>query len=231
MLAILLAEEVAEVTLQTQHKISALFWESDLFTKIILLTTLFFSIASWAVIGMKQRQLKRAKKSSEKFLSVFWRTQTIDQLLQKGHFIKSPVTQIFKSAITALKEHSDKKEKERISYQIRKATEDEEEALESYTSFLATTATAAPLLGLLGTVWGILNAFWALKYAGGATSLEVFGPHIGEALSTTALGLITALPAIIFYNIFASRIKLINRDMVQFSDDLLNRIDDEYLNS
>lgn len=229
MLGLMLAEEVTQVSVETSHKLSELFWQSDLFIKITLLLILFFSVTSWAIIGMKHRQLKRVKKKSEKFLSTFWHSQTIDALLQKGHFIRSPITRIFKSGISSLKDNAEKKEKERIAYAVRKATEDEIESLESYTPFLATTASVAPFLGLFGTVWGILNAFWALKYSGGSTSLEVFGPGIGEALSTTALGLITAIPAVIFFNLFTSRIRVITRDLNQFADDFLNRIEDEYL--
>lgn len=229
MLALLLAEEVAEVTLEAPHKLSELFWQSDMFIKITLLLILFFSVASWAIIGMKHRQLKKVRKKSEKFLGTFWRSQTIDALIKKGHFIRSPITRIFKSGISSLKDSAKQKDKERIAYSIRKAAEDEIESLESYTPFLATTASVAPFLGLFGTVWGILNAFWALKYSDGSTSLEVFGPHIGEALSTTAFGLVAAIPAVIFFNLFASRIRVITRDLNQFSDDLLNRIEDEYL--
>jgi biopolymer transport protein TolQ len=230
MFGLLLAEEIAEVTLQpTTHKLSELFWQADLFIKITLLLILFFSIASWAIIGMKHRQLKRVRKKSEKFLGTFWRSPSIDALVKRGHFIRSPITQIFKSGVSALKDHAEQKNKERIAYSIRKTAEDEVANLESYTPFLATTASVAPFLGLFGTVWGILNAFWALKYSSGSTSLEVFGPHIGEALSTTALGLVAAIPAVIFYNLFASKVHVLTRDLNHFADDFLNRIDDEYL--
>lgn len=229
MLAILLAEEIAEVTIQTQHKLVELFTQSDMIIKVTLIITMFFSIISWAIIGMKQRQLKKVKKRSEKFLSSFWRAKTIDALVEKGSFLRSPVFHIFKSGVSSLKEHGEAKDKERISYAIRKATDDEVESLESYVPFLATTGSAAPFLGLFGTVWGVLNAFWKLGHAAGATSLEVVGPHIAEALSTTAMGLIAAIPAVIFYNVFVSRIRLITRDLNQFAGDLVNRIDDEYL--
>lgn len=229
MFAIFLAEEVAEVTLETQHKMIELWTQSDIFIKVTLLLTFFFSIASWAVIGMKYRQLKKVKKRSAQFLSSFWRAKTIELLLEKATFLRSPVFRIFKTGLAALKEHGESRDKERISYAIRKATDDEMESLESYVPFLATTASAAPFLGLFGTVWGIMKAFWKLGHAAGASSLEVVGPHIGEALSTTALGLIAAIPAVIFYNFFVSRINLINRDLNQFAGDLENRIEDEYL--
>lgn len=231
-LGILLAQDVAEVTevaIESQNKLMELFTQSDMFIKITLLLTLFFSIASWAIIGMKYRQLKKVKKSSSQFLSAFWQSKTIDSLIEKGSFLRSPIFQIFKSGIAALKEHAESKNKDRIVYAIRKATDDECENLESYITFLATTASAAPFLGLFGTVWGILNAFWKLGHASGITSLEVVGPHLAEALSTTALGLIAAIPAVIFYNYFVSRTHVLERDLNQFAGDLENRIDDEYL--
>lgn len=227
MLAILLAEEVTEIALQGQHKLVELWTQSDIFIKITLLLTLFFSIASWAIIGMKHKQIKLVRKRSAQFLSEFWKSRTIDSLVESGSFLRSPVFNIFKTGIASLKDHPE--DKERISYSIRKATDDEMESLESYIPFLATTASAAPFLGLFGTVWGILNAFWKLGHSAGASGLEVVGPHIAEALSTTALGLIAAIPAVIFYNFFVTRIKLVNRDLNQFAGDLENRIEDEYL--
>jgi len=233
MLALLLAEGVSEVitetTLQSQHKLIELFTQSDMFIKITLILTLFFSVTSWAIIGMKQRQLKKVKKRSEKFLTAFWRSKSIDSLIDKRSFLKSPIFNIFRSGVSSLKEHAEDLDKERISYAIRKTADDEIESLESYTPFLATTASAAPFLGLFGTVWGILNAFWKLGQSAGASSLEVVGPNIAEALTTTAAGLIAAIPAVIFYNYFVSRIRLLTRDLNQFAGDLENRIEDEYL--
>lgn len=230
MLGILLAEAVTEVTVQSQNKLVEIFTQSDNIIKATLIITLCFSIASWAIIGMKHRQLKKDKNRSEQFLSSFWRAKSIDSLTSKGGFLRSPVFNVFKSGVSSLKDNSKTLNKERISYAIRKTTDDELESLESYTPFLATTASAAPFLGLFGTVWGILNAFWNLGHAVGNTTLEIVGPNIAEALSTTALGLITAIPAVIFYNLFVSRIKVLSRDITQFAGDLENRIEDEYLN-
>lgn len=230
MLAFLLAEQVTEVTLNTQHRLFQLFIQSDIFIQLTCVILFFFSVVSWAIIGMKIRQLKKDKRRSEKFLNSFWKSKSIDSLLQTGSFMKSPSFHIFKSGIAALKEHGDEKNKERIEYAIRRSTENEVENLESYVPFLATTSSAAPFLGLFGTVWGILNAFWKLgQSANGGGSMEMIGPHIAEALAATALGLITAIPAVIFYNYFVGRIRLLTRDLNQFAGDLMNRIEDEYL--
>lgn len=229
LLSLLLAEEITEVSLGTQHKFIYLFTESDFVIQLTLLIMLAFSVISWAIIGMKYKQIKREKKLSEKFLSQFSRSKTLDSLIQSGPFLKSPVFSIFKSAITALKEKEGKPDKEKIYSVIKRTTNDSIENLESYTPFLATTASAAPFIGLFGTVWGILNAFWNLGQAGGSTTLEVVGPSIGEALTATALGLFAAIPAVIAFNYFYSKIRLFSRDLNQFADDLAARIEDEYI--
>jgi len=229
MFGILLAEaadEVTQVSLGTQNRIIELWTSSDLLIKFTLVLTICFSVASWAVIGFKYKQLKRVRKRSDQFISLFWQSRTIEALIQKGSFLKSPVFQIFKAGIAALREDGTK---DRISYEIRKAADNEIEELERYIPLLATTANIAPFLGLFGTIWGVLKAFWDLGHTAGATSLEVVGPHIGEALGTTAVGLIAAIPAATFYNYFVVRIRAMSRDLNQFAGDLLNRIEDEYL--
>lgn len=228
MLGLLLAEATTDASIQAQHKLIELFTESDIFIKVTLVLTLFFSIASWAIIGMKYRQIKKDKNKSEKFLETFWNAKNIDGVVQKRSFSQSSTFHIYKSGIAAIKEKDDKIDMDRISYSIRRTTDFEIENLESYVPFLATTGSAAPFLGLFGTVWGILNAFWKLGHSAGTPSLEVVGPNIAEALTTTALGLIAAIPAVIFYNYFTSKIRISSRDLNLFADDLMNRIEDEY---
>ena len=92
---------------------------------------------------------------------------------------------------------------------------------------MATTASAAPFIGLFGTVWGILNAFYKIGQSG-ASSLAIVGPHIAEALIATAIGLAAAIPAVIFYNVFVNKIRRFNKVLNDFTDDLIDRVDDEY---
>lgn len=229
MLGLLLAEEIAEVTMPSQHRFFDLFTRSDLVIQGTLLLIIFLSVTSWAIIGMKYRQMKRAKARSEKFVSTFKNSDSIDSLLKKGSFLRSPTFRIFKSAVAVLRDQTNGKSKTRVSYAIDTAMENEVGELESYVPFLAMTSSAAPFIGLFGTVWGILQAFWKLGGAAGGSSMEIVGPHIAEALSATAFGLAAAIPAVIFYNYFVSHIRLITRNMQQFSGDLMNRIEDEYL--
>jgi biopolymer transport protein TolQ len=110
---------------------------------------------------------------------------------------------------------------------VRYATKVEITRMEYGLPFLATTGSTAPFIGLFGTVWGILNAFWAISKTG-ATSLAIVGPQIAGALVTTALGLAAAIPAVIFYNHYVKSLRLISKDLWNFTDDYLERIDREF---
>jgi biopolymer transport protein TolQ len=93
--------------------------------------------------------------------------------------------------------------------------------LESLVPFLGTTASAAPFVGLFGTVWGIMRAFHDIYQAGNANLATVAKP-ISEALIATAVGLFAAIPAVVFYNLFVSRIRVLDSEMTNFSNDFLN---------
>lgn len=211
------------------HHILYLFWQADIVVKVALLLLFFFSIVSWAIIIMKHRQLKSSKKRAHQFLYSFWQSKTLEALVSKGSFRKSPVFNVFKTGIASLRDTENSKNLAFIKRDINRTTEEEIEQLEYYVPFLATTASAAPFIGLFGTVWGILNAFWKLG-KGGSSSIAVIGPHIAEALIATAIGLAAAIPAVIFYNFFVNKIRLLTRDITQFSEDLGHRIEKEYFN-
>lgn len=226
------AAETFPATVETtdiggNHHILYLFWQADSVVKFALLLLVLFSIISWAIIVMKHRQLKKFKKRTHQFLFSFWQSKTLEALIAKSSFRKSPAFNIFKTGIASLRDPENSKNLEFIKRDVTRTTEEEVEQLEYYVPFLATTASAAPFIGLFGTVWGILNAFWKLG-RGGSSSIAVIGPHIAEALIATAIGLAAAIPAVIFYNFFVNRIRLLTRDITQFSNDLMHRIEKEY---
>ena len=99
----------------------------------------------------------------------------------------------------------------------------ETEKLHARLTFLATTGTTAPFIGLLGTVWGIMNAFQGIG-ATGSASLAVVAPGIAEALVTTAAGLAAAIPAVIAYNYYLSRARKMTIEMEDFSEELLDTL-------
>lgn len=197
--------------------------------QLTLLLLLIFSVLSWAIIGSKHRQLKRAKNRSEKFYQMFWQSKTIDAIVQKGSFRKSPAFNVFKAGVDTLRNNQNPQSIPMIDKEIRRTTEDEISQMEYGVPFLATTGSAAPFIGLFGTVWGILNAFWKIGRTG-ASSLAIVGPHIAEALIATAIGLAAAIPAVIFYNLYVNKIRLISKDLLDFSDDLSGKIKREYFN-
>jgi biopolymer transport protein TolQ len=198
--------------------------------QLTLLLLVLFSVVSWAIIGSKHRQLKKAREGSTKFYSAFWQAKNLEQFMSKGGFRKSPAFNVFKAGVDTLRENQTPEGATAVEKEIRRAAEDEIEQMEYGVPFLATTGSAAPFIGLFGTVWGILNAFWKIGRTG-TTSLAIVGPHIAEALIATAIGLAAAIPAVIFYNVYINKIRLISKDLDNFTDDLVGRFKAEYFKS
>ena len=117
---------------------------------------------------------------------------------------------------------------ENIERALRRAYTAEMTHMESLIPFLATTGSAAPFVGLFGTVWGIMNAFRAIA-AKGSANLATVAPGMAEALITTAIGLVAAIPAVMAFNFFARKIKVLSAEMESFSNDLLNIIKRHFL--
>ncbi len=204
----------------------------------VLFILIFFSIASWAIIFFKYLQLKRAKKSAAKFSQTFDNAYSIDEILTKpAPQDGNPLYNIFSSGMSDILRFKQIKAKDpnsnfdlridHIHRKIRQAQNDQTHRLEQLTPFLATTASACPFIGLFGTVWGILSAFFTIGQQK-TTSLAVVGPYIAEALVATAVGLAAAIPAVIAYNYFVTRIKALAKSLGDFSTDLEHRIEREY---
>lgn len=222
------ASETPEMTEVAEggQSLFSLLWHANGVVQLTLLLLLGFSIVSWAIIGSKYRQLKKIKERSGKFYQQFWQAPSIDDVVNKGRFQKSPPFVVFKAGLDVMQEKKGDN-KHLVEREIRRTAEDEIEQMEYGVPFLATTGSAAPFIGLFGTVWGILHAFWKIGRTG-ASSLAIVGPHIAEALIATAIGLAAAIPAVIFYNVYANRIRLLAKDLTDFSNDLLTRLDEEY---
>lgn len=222
------AQEVVETSFGNgDHNLISLILNANGVVQLTLLLLVVFSVISWAIIGSKHKQLKRAKSRSEKFYQLFWQSKSIDAIVSKGQFRKSPAFNVFKAGLDTLRDNQNPQSLPYIEKEIRRTTEDEISQMEYGVPFLATTGSAAPFIGLFGTVWGILNAFWKIGKTG-ASSLAIVGPHIAEALIATAIGLAAAIPAVIFYNLYVNKIRLISKDLVDFSDDLTTKISKEY---
>lgn len=215
-----------------------LIFSTDPVVKFTLLVLVFFSVVSWAIILFKYRQVKKARKTSDQFINVFEDSTSLDEVITKNAPREgNPLYEVFSSGISDIVRQQKAAAKEpgrapRLNFEhikknVYRATSDEISKLEQMTPFLATTASASPFIGLFGTVWGILTAFWAIGRAG-STSLATVGPFIAEALIATAVGLAAAIPAVIAYNYFVSKIRILTKTLDDFAVDLIHRIEKEY---
>jgi len=201
--------------------------QAGLMAKFVMLLLLSASVLSWAIIVMKWRSIKYATQENVRFLNVFWHGKNVDEVFAKcDKYARSPIASVFRSGFKELKRLSDGKNLEpecveNINRALMRASNVEVTVLEKYIGWLATTASAAPFIGLFGTVWGIMAAFQNIG-ATGAANLAVVAPGISEALITTAAGIGAAIPAVVAYNYFASRIKRLAADIDCFTHDFLN---------
>jgi biopolymer transport protein TolQ len=204
----------------------------------VLLILVLSSVMSWTIIFRKLLYLRRAQRESVHFLDTFWRSKRLDAIYSAtGEMPLSPVAQVFRAGYVELskvtKAHPEQSEEaamhdqlggfENVERALARAANTELTALEQQIPFLGTTAAAAPFVGLFGTVWGIMGAFRDI-YAAGNANLATVARPISEALIATAAGLFAAIPALVAYNAFTSRIRVLDNEMRNFSADFLNII-------
>ena len=203
--------------------------------KLVLLLLISFSIVSWGIILFKFFQVQRAKGESERFMDFFWKSKRFDAIAsQVDRFANSPLTVLFNEGYSELKKvvetdgtsdgtafSTDLGGVENVSRALRRATNSEITRLEKYLTFLATTGSTSPFIGLFGTVWGIMTAFEGIGKTGSA-SLAVVAPGIAEALIATAIGLVAAIPAVMAYNHFQHKIRVLINEMDSFTTEFLN---------
>lgn len=183
--------------------------------KAVIAILLFFSLFSWAIIIYKWRYLSRAKKENEIFFKQFRKARQTGPLLQQCRKLKvSPMASLFMAV--AASQTAERVELRRV---LRRFLSLEEVKLIRYLSFLATTGSTTPFIGLFGTVWGIMNAFRGIGEAGSA-ALVVVAPGIAEALVTTAFGLAAAIPAVIGYNYYLSMARRLTVELEDFAEEV-----------
>ena len=194
------------------HNISpwALFLNADWVVKIVILLLLVASIWCWAIIFEKSISLRRLNVRADRFEQAFWSGSAVDDLYDRmGGQPPDPMSAVFVAAMRewrrAAARHAPDPNSphdtlsERIERVMQLTAGRELERIERYMTFLASTGSTAPFVGLFGTVWGIMNSFAAIG-ATKNTSLAVVAPGIAEALFATALGLLAAIPAVLAYN-------------------------------
>ncbi len=192
--------------------------------QVVLLILLIFSILSWSIILSKWATLKRARTQSARFLRAFRRAQRLQDIAAvSDQFKPSPLVPVFENAYDEFKRQGETNIPA-VQRAAQIAASEELTRLERRLPWLATTGAVAPFIGLFGTVWGIIDAFYGLGDAGAAT-LRAVAPGISEALITTAAGLAAAIPAVIAYNAFTHRMREFGARMDDFSMELLNMIE------
>lgn len=200
----------------------------------VLVLLMGVSAFSWALIIMKQVQLSKARSQSVTFLDAFWKASRLEAIYQAAQTLDaSPLSKVFKAGYEELSKLAQTKggtegamaERlggiENVERALNRASTSELTELEGKVSFLGTVGSAAPFVGLFGTVMGILNAFNEIADKGNATLSTVAAP-VGNALFATAAGLFAAIPAVVAYNSFVARIRVFDTEMANFSADFLN---------
>ena len=223
--------------------------------QFVMLLLLFFSIMSWAIILIKYRYIRKAFKESAEFTDFFWKSRDLSNAFAKAIQLHgSPLARIFSIGYVELNKTSqsaappsppyaaEKKPggsqsmsldtrfsgTDNVQRALRRAIATEMTRMTQMIPFLATTGNTAPFIGLFGTVWGIMNSFVGIGQMGSA-NLAVVAPGISEALVATAAGLATAIPAVIAFNFFMSKIRVVESELQSFSADFLNIIERDIL--
>lgn len=203
-----------------EHSVIQLILQAGYVVKGVLIILLLFSLTSWTIIIHKWLYFSKADRENYSFSRIFETVSNPKDLYHSSKkFTISPLANLFRSVYEE-KTYTDKEELKRM---LRRYTALESARLERYLTFLATTGSTTPFIGLFGTVWGIMNSFTGIGAAGSA-SLAVVAPGIAEALIATAVGLAAAIPAVIAYNYYLSRAHRMIIEVEDFSEELVDYI-------
>ncbi len=236
-------DKLNEITTKTSigdTSILSLISSADLIGKLVMLMLIAASFWCWTITIKKIITLKQLKSKIAHFESIFWAGQILDQLYESiRRNVDNPLAAVFIAAMNECKRNQTKTttsdsylkigQKERILQAMYLARNNQLEALEKNISFLAIVGTNATFVGLFGTVWGIMHSFQSIASSQN-TTLAVVAPGIAEALLATAIGLVAAIPAVIFYNYLTARINSIGNKIEDFIGELssiLSRAIDE----
>ena len=212
--------------------------EASPVSKAVLLTLLIFSVVSWAIVVFKALSFRRIEQQSATFLDVFRRSTKFSEVQAVCKSLEgSPLVGMFQAGYAELNlqlrqpaaansppgaaARPTLKSLTAVDRALLRASSVEVNKLEKRVPFLATTASITPFIGLFGTVWGIMIAFFEIGQQG-STDLAVVAPGIADALIATAVGLAAAIPAVYFYNHFTTKVKTYASEMDDFALEFLN---------
>ena len=197
---------------QQSTSLVELIWRASPVAKVVLLVLFIFSIASWAIIFAKGRATKKAQRQSAQFVEAFEQSKRWADLYVKTSTIKqSPLSAIFLAANEEL-QRQQRLNLEAVQRVMQSVTISETTKLEQSLGWLASCASASPFIGLFGTVVGIILAFQGLSQTSTA-SIQAVAPGIAEALVATAAGIAAAIPAVLGYNYYLNRVKILAAEM------------------
>jgi biopolymer transport protein TolQ len=222
--------------IQAQVDFIALLRGTGPVARIVLILLLGFSIWSWGIILSKSLLLRKVGRESETFWKVFRKGTSLSEIATAAETLRfTPPVPLLNSAVSLLQPSGNARSQgtsqgtvvaktassASLQRTMQRSAAAELSALESKLTFLATTASVTPFIGLFGTVWGVLTSFIGLSNTDTAT-LKAVGPGIAEALIATAFGLLAAIPAVIFYNQFVGKIRNIASQMDDLQAEMLS---------
>jgi len=194
-------------TMGEELSIISLFWLADPVVKTVMILLVLASIWTWAIIFEKSLRFRKMRRLASRFEDAFWSGGSLEDLYERiGQYPADPMSSVFSAAMREWDRSAGRVGagsaaglQQRIERVMQLSMNREIDKLERYLPFLASVGSAAPFVGLFGTVWGIMNSFSSIA-ATNQTSLAVVAPGIAEALFATALGLVAAIPATIAFN-------------------------------
>lgn len=221
------------MTIGSDLSFFSLIWDASLPVQAVMLILVIASMASWKIIYLKIKTLKMAEQNTDDFEKIFWSGGSLSNLYESVS-IKPPkgilgLPVIFKAGYKEYMSNKntgalDKKSVESVRRAMNATYNREVDTLDRHLPFLASVGSVSPYIGLFGTVWGIMNAFIGLANVAQASLAQV-APGIAEALIATAIGLFAAIPAVIAYNKFASKVDRISIRYESFMEEFINIMD------
>ncbi|MGH7987022.1 MAG: protein TolQ [Candidatus Binataceae bacterium] len=212
--------------------------------QVVIWILVAFSVGSWGIILYKLVEISGARRESERFTSIFWESKNLAAIHSASVGLKrSPVSQVFRAGYQELLHLTRAKRQavgaeggfstdlggiENVTRAMKRQANVELTKLERGITFLATTGSTCPFIGLFGTVWGIMTAFMGLS-AAHTSNIQAVAPGIAEALITTAIGLVAAIPAAMFYNFLTARVRELATEMENFTAEFLNIAERHFL--
>ena len=218
------------MNVSTDLSLIALVAQASLLVKLVMVLLLVVSLASWWFIFRKAFVLRATRRKTDDFEKTFWSGPDLNQLFQtivSGHRAPASMERIFEAGF---REFVKLRRQSGLSIAVvmdgtrramRATYQREMDYLDSHLSFLATVGSVSPYVGLLGTVWGIMNAFRGLANVQQATLGQV-APGIAEALIATAIGLFAAIPAVVAFNYYAREIDRMSTRFETFMEEFSN---------